>query len=245
MNRTARKIIIVAAASVFLFSGVMFLKQYMELRAGEKYSEELSEMALVLQEESSEQEYVDVIQVDFDLLRVQNPDVIAWMYCPNTPINYPIVQTTDNAFYLNHLLDGSKNSAGTLFMDYRNTEDLSDWNSVIYGHNMKNNSMFGTLTDYKEQSYFEAHPVIYLLTPEQNYRINVLSGFVTSANAEIYSAFDPDDEEKELLMKRWMDASDFASEIVPDMESHFVTLSTCSYEYDDAKYVLVGVLETF
>ena len=245
MNRTARKIIMVVAASVFLFSSFMVLKQYLESRTGVKYSETISEMSVVLPTENLEQKHADVIEVDFDILCAQNQDVVAWIYCPDTPINYPIVQTSDNEFYLNHLLNGSNNSAGTLFMDYRNAEDLSDWNSVIYGHNMKNDSMFGTLSNYKEQSYFESHPVIYLLTQEQNYKINVLAGFVTPAISELYSAFNPNEEEKASFIKSWLNASDFNSGICPALESRLITLSTCSYEYNDARYVLVGVLETF
>lgn len=239
MNRTARKIIMAVAVSVFLFSSIMFFKQYMELRAGETYAEEIFEKTVILPEENAE----DMIEVDFDLLHAQNEDVVAWIYCPDSPINYPIVQGEDNAYYLNHLLDGNRNSAGTLFMDYRNAEDFSDWNSVIYGHNMKNGSMFGALSNYREQEYFESHPVIYLYTPEQNYRINVLAGFVTEANAEMYSAFNPNEEEKVALLKNWLDASHFDSEIHPTAENRLVTLSTCSYEYEDARYVLVGVLE--
>ena len=183
------------------------------------------------------------VQVDFDVLWEENKDVVAWLYCPDTPINYPVVQALDNEYYLHRRLDGSESFAGTLFMDYRNERNLSDWNSVIYGHNMKNDSMFGTLTDYKKQTYFEAHPELFLLTPERDYAIRLMAGFVTTADAELYNAFNPIDDEKARLMENWLYESDFISGNSPAFEDRLITLSTCSYEYSDARYVLIGTLE--
>lgn len=183
------------------------------------------------------------IQVDFDALLAENPDVVAWLYCPDTPINYPVVQAEDNDYYMHRLLDGSKSYPGTLFMDYRNTEDFSDWNSVIYGHNMRNDSMFGTLPDYKEKEYFETHPEIYLLTPQRDYVIDVLAGFVTPNNSELYNSLRPEDAEKESLLKDWLGVAGFAADEYPAMEDRMITLSTCSYEYKNARYVLIGSLE--
>ena len=269
MNRTARKIIMIVVASVFAFSSAMVLKDYLQMKSAAEFSESISEMVVALATEDHDYEMIDkditdesaVVQsegsedstekksedppilVDFNLLCNQNQDIVAWLYCPDTPINYPIVQAADNDFYLRRLLDGSYNTAGTLFMDFRNSEDFSDWNSIIYGHNMKNDSMFGTLPDYKAQSYFEEHSVMYLLTPEQNYKINLLAGFVTPASSKLYSVFNPDEDEKTLLIDSWVAASNFDSGINPASENHFITLSTCSYEYSNARYVLIGILE--
>ena len=263
-NRTARTILLTIAAAVFLFSSSMVLIQKAQLRAGTEYAETLAQMAVIPHVDTSAAEAqesgvvtadetqgtspeevppVAPIQVDFDGLRAANPDVVAWIYCPDTPINYPVVQTADNAYYLKRLLDGSKNSAGTLFMDYRNADDFSDWNSVIYGHNMKNDSMFGTLSEYAADSYFQSHPELYLLTPEQDYVISVAAGFGTPANAELYTAFCPNDEAKNRLVESWLKSSDFISDDYPTSEDRLITLSTCSYEYDNARYVLIGILK--
>ena len=128
------------------------------MHIGAEYVETVVEMAVTPSTEpfgdqsipAAVNETADIvpIQVDFDVLSKENQDVIGWLYCPDTSINYPVVQAADNEYYLHRLLDDSKNAAGTLFMDYRNSADLSDWNSVIYGHNMKNGSMFGSLPDY-------------------------------------------------------------------------------------------------
>lgn len=84
--------------------------------------------------------------------------MLAWLYCPDTVINYPVVQSDDNEYYLRRLMDGSSNTAGTLFADYRCSPDFSDPHTVIYGHNMKNDTMFGILPEYGAQEFYEPHP---------------------------------------------------------------------------------------
>ena len=260
-NRIIRIILFVVAGSVFLGSSFMVLKYWQEMRTGAKQVEVLTQMAvtpvgqgpggeakgdniLTSDEETEKPKFTAPIQVDFDVLRAENPDVVAWLYCPDTPINYPVVQGPDNEYYLHRLLDGRTNSAGTLFMDYRNEGDFSHWNSVIYGHNMKNGSMFGTLTDYKKQAYFDAHPLMYLLTPEGDYEVQLVAGFVTPDDGDVYQALYPEDGEKENLLNKWLESSDFVSDYEPSPEDWLLTLSTCSYEYNNARYVLIGVLST-
>lgn len=251
-NGSLRKFLLIVSIPVFLFSTATVLKHRVETRIGEKHAEALVQMAVTLSPtqsvhevgETTGDEFTEIIplQVDFDALYAENQDVIAWLYCPDTPINYPVVQAADNDYYLRRLLDGSRNIAGTLFLDYRNTSDLSDWNCVIYGHNMNNGSMFGSLADYQSQSYFEAHPEIFLLTPEQNYVVELIAGYTTPANAALYTAFSPTESEKARFVESWLSASDFVSETVPAAEDHFITFSTCSHAYDNARYVLTGIL---
>lgn len=127
------------------------------------------------------------IQVDFDLLREQSADVIGWLYCEDTPINYPLAQAGDNSFYLRRLLDGTPNNSGTLFADSRCARDFSDFHTIIYGHNMKNGTMFGTLKKYENQAYYDDHPILWLLTPQGDFQVELLAGFVTSSTSDAYS----------------------------------------------------------
>lgn len=261
---TFRKILIAVAAAVFLFSGFMILKYYWQCDSSEEYIEDVVEIAVnyveqpteVLttyemnatqmpshtEEETSEiPEITEVapIEVDFKALYEINQDVVAWIYSPDTPINYPIVQAEDNAYYLRRRLDGKSDSYGTLFMDYRNT--LDDWNCIVHGHNMYSEAMFGTLTKYRKQDYFDAHSVMYLITPQQSYKIRIFAGFTASRNADVYLSLNP--EEKSALIEKWMNASDFDSQIYPAITDRIITLSTCAYEYDEARYILMGVME--
>lgn len=182
------------------------------------------------------------ITVDFEKLILECADKVAWIYSPDTQINYPIVQAGDNEKYLRTLPDGTWNIAGTLFLDYRNSGDFSDRNSIVYGHNMKNDSMFGTLPDYQEQEYYEAHPSLYLLTPTADYRIDVLAGYVTSTASLVYTIPQNENEQNSLIQTA-LSSSDFVADVEVTATDRLITLSTCSYESDNARYVLVGVLK--
>ena len=181
------------------------------------------------------------IAVDFDYLRRTNADVVGWLYSAETPINFPVVQGKNNDYYLYRMLDGNWNSSGTAFLDYRNAGDFSDDNTILYAHNMKNKEKFGTLTNYKEQSYYDEHPVMWLLTPDGDYKLELVAGYVTGATAKIYS-FDLDREEVFSQVRKAVDRSTFQSGVVLSEEDRFLTMSTCSYEYDDARYVLIARL---
>lgn len=194
--------------------------------------------------ESEEQHVDDLptwIQVDFNVLQAQCEDIVAWVYCPGTPINYPVVQTNDNSYYLRRMINGEENKAGTLFLDCRNTWDFTDQNSVIHGHHMKNRSMFGSLDEYDNQAYYEEHPVWQLLTPKAVYFVDVLAGYVANENAGVYR-FGISGEEKEALVEECRRLSDFQSRATVGPEDRLVTFSTCSYDYDGARYVVIGVL---
>lgn len=183
------------------------------------------------------------IRVDFEALLQENTDIVAWIYCPDTPINYPVVQSEDNSYYLRRLVNGTWNSSGTLFLDYRNEDDFSDVNCVIYGHNMKNGSMFGTLTNYKNQEYYEQHPALYLLTPEYDYKVELLAGCTTPSDSAIYDIPALNGTTADQVMDL-LAFSTFTAETDLKSEDHLLTLSTCSYEYGNARYVVTGVLKT-
>lgn len=180
------------------------------------------------------------ISVDFDTLLTDNPDVVGWLYCPDTPINYPVLQGADNDEYLHHMVDGSYNSAGSLFADYRCAADFSDPNTIIYGHNMKNDSMFGTLHDYSDPDYYDAHPILWLLTPEANYRVDLIAGYIAPADGAIYNAIS-DWEQLQPCIDQALAQSTFVSQADYEEISRVITLSTCSYEYDEARYILIGI----
>lgn len=112
--------------------------------------------------------------VDWAALRAQNPDIVAWVCVPGTNINYPVVQGTDNDYYLNHDFEGNQGwlaNCGTVFMDYRNTSDFSDASTFIYGHHLNDGSMFSALASFTDQDAFDASRTVYLLTPTQNYQL--------------------------------------------------------------------------
>lgn len=179
--------------------------------------------------------------VDFDALRAVNDDIVGWIYLEGTNINYPVVQGDDNSYYLKHLFEGDWNSAGCIFLDSRNAGDFSDRHSVIYGHHMKNKTMFSQLDGYKEQAFYNAHPTILLLTPEQNYKIEVFSGYVANVEDDAWELGFTTAGYADWLTQT-QEKSCFESPVEVGTEDRVVTLSTCSYEFDNARFVVVGVL---
>ena len=181
------------------------------------------------------------ITVDFDKLLEQNPDVRGWVYCEGTNISYPILQGQDNQYYVHRLIDGSEAVAGSIFMDYRNSPNFSDLSTVIYGHHMRDGSMFGELTSFASQSYYDAHPTFWILTQEADYRVDVLAGFVTPSDSDSYNMYG-NSGEFHTKKKKCVQQSDFVSNVRLSTVTRTVTLSTCSSEYEDARYVVIGSL---
>jgi sortase B len=258
MKRAVIAGIFLAALAVFCVSGYRLWSYRQEDRASAQMTETLRDQAVTVREpetatapaqetaaaqeteavQESQQE-IAPIQVDFDLLWQENPDIVAWLYSPDTPIDFPVVQTTDNSYYLRRLLDGSYNASGTSFVDYRCSGDFSDFNTMIYGHNMKNDAMFGTLVNYKDQSYYDSHPVLYLITPAQAYRVDLVAGFQTSSEDDIYLLPQQSDTGQ---VAQAAANSTFAAQTQIQPGQRYVTLSTCDYDYEEARFVLIGAL---
>ena len=118
--------------------------------------------------------------VDFAALRGTNADIIAWLYQADTAINYPVMQTDNNDYYLSHLFDGTYSKVGALFADFENKPDFSDRNTVIYGHNMRDGSMFASLNNYSDQLYYGEHTELCLVVPDGGYIVEIFSAFSAS-----------------------------------------------------------------
>ena len=239
--------------SVFLFSGYKLYSIMHEYNTAKRMYNGLSGEFVAQTEkeqapaqtqtpEEEEPREVSPITVDFDALLAQSKDVVGWLYCADTVINYPVVQGEDNDFYLYRFIDGTYNGSGSLFVDFRCTGDFSGELSVIYGHHMQNGTMLASICNYGKQEYYDAHPVLYLNTPTQNYRVEVFSGFITAADSSAYTWDFASDAEYAAYLEKMKGFSDFACDVEVGVEDRVIMLSTCTYEYDNARYVLYGKL---
>lgn len=181
--------------------------------------------------------------VDFDALHEINPNIVAWIYIEGTKISYPVVLGTDNQYYVKHMIDGKVNKAGSIFMDYRNNADFLDKHTILYGHNMKNDTMFADITNYRDQEYYEAHPIGLIMTPDGNFYFEIIAAHVAKVSSSAWKLnFDSDAEALQWARKA-MDKSGFVSRYSPTESDVYITLSTCSYEFNNARFVLTGVLK--
>lgn len=239
----------VGCLTVLLFCGYQLYGYWEQTAQSKAVYDGLAQYTVVADEpepniaQTAEQSEIAWPEVDFDALAAVNPDVIGWLYCADTVIDYPIVQSTDNSFYLDHLFDRSENPNGCLFADFRCASDFSDRHTIIYGHAMKNGSMFSSIRDYEAQDYYDTHSEMLLLTPEVRYVIALFSGYVTSVQDNTWQLTFED----EAAFAEWLDAvkqrSSFASDVQPTAQDRIVTLSTCSYVFENARFVVHGILK--
>ena len=153
------------------------------------------------------------------------------------------MQGKDNRYYLKHLFSSEWNGSGCIFLDSRNRSDFSDRHSIIYGHHMKNGSMFSGLTEYKKQEFYNEHPIALLLTPNKNYGIEIFAGYVASAQNEAWEVAFP---QTRILQSGWIKPESARASPVKlprQVTDQILTLSTCSYGFNNARFVLLGVLK--
>ena len=184
-----------------------------------------------------------LIEVDFDYLQEINPDIVGWIFMENEKINYPIVQGTDNNYYLVRLPDKTWNRLGSIFMEYENKPDFSDDTTVLFGHNMLDESMFGSLKYYREQWYYDENPHMYIFAPHATYRLEIFAGYVVKEKdiGSLHQTFESIEEKRKFVADSIL-RSTFESNVHIDDDDRIVSLFTCTYDYADARYVVHGKL---
>ena len=229
---------------VFFYSAYMLFSEMKSYADDKKAYDELEQYIEVvdegaLEEEIPEEQRVPVI--DFESLKEINSDCIGWIYIPDTNISYPVVQTTNNDYYLKRLFDKTYGISGTVFMDTRNSEELTDRHTILYGHHMKNGTMFADAESYKDQIYADEHPTGMYITPEKVYDIEFFAGYLTDAYNDSWT-LDFTDAEFESWIQKSKQRSHFYSNVTPELDDRIITLSTCSYDITDGRFVLLGVI---
>lgn len=178
-------------------------------------------------------------QIDHEKLTEMNEDYLFWIYAPGTQIDYPVVQDEGNDYYLNHLFNKERNAAGTLFADYRNQPQLLDPNTVVYGHHMRNDSMFGTLTDYEDQEYYEANPLMLVFHEEEIALLHVFACYTTDSGDHCYQLAISGEENMNYFVRKAKEKSNVNCAVEVTHEDRIVTLSTCAYDFENARYVVL------
>jgi len=184
----------------------------------------------------------DEVSVDFSGLKRLNEDCVAWILIPNTNINYPVVEGIDNSYYVTHTFKKKSNKSGSIFLDMRNSSDFSDKNTIIYGHNLKNNKMFSDLRKYLSQSYFDSHKKIIIYTEGKQFIYEAFSVYKTMEDSEAYKVKFKDEE----TFLNHVDGSIEKSQIVFEGDksniNNIITLSTCTNNKEGERVIVVEKL---
>ncbi len=183
-------------------------------------------------------------EIDETKLRAINSDYACWIYCADTQIDYPVVHGEDNEYYVDHMFNKKRNSAGALFIDRRNLPYFQDPNTLIYGHNMRNDSMFGILNNYEIDGYFEVHPYFLIVSEREIALVEVFAGYTTSKYDHCYDIALSDNEDMLAFVAEAQRKSDFDTTVEIRSGDRLVTLSTCAYAFENARYIVIGRLNS-
>lgn len=176
--------------------------------------------------------------INWAKLREINPDILAWIIIPGTDVNYPIVQTTDNSTYLRKTFEGNENACGTIFMNTYNRSDFSDLNTVLYGHNMRNGSMFAVINKYKKEEFYKEHDEVWVLTPFWERKYKIISAHEATDGQETYTIeFGPGGYEQHIASQVTRSIYDTGNGY--DVNLPMITLSTCTGRGELSRMVLV------
>ena len=234
MTDKMRRFIMVILALVFCVSAFHFGKAFLEYRKGDQIYENAMEFVLEadtpveIEEENPLKRTFS--KIDFAGMRAVNEDVIGWIQILDSPVDYPLLDADDNKYYLSHTYDRQWSSYGSIFLEPRNNPDLSEKHLVVYGHNMVNESMFGSLLEYKKQEYADTHPEITICMTDRDLTYRVFSAYTAHVDSAAYRMSFSDDASFMEMTEQMKANSVIATDIIPTADDQVLTLSTCTPE---------------
>ena len=178
--------------------------------------------------------------MDLSPLQEVNADVVGWIAIPGV-LSYPLLQGGDNAYYLTHAWNGEENAAGAVFLDFRADAGLGDFNTLIYGHRMRNGTMFGSLKHYKDTDFWRENPSVYLANEDGTRRYDIYAAYEVGLAAAAYQREFSSPEEKQEFIRYGLERSVIDTGIMPAPEDTIITLSTCSGSSRDTRWVVQAV----
>lgn len=213
----------------------------------EQKSTQVSENAGDTETDSHKEQY-DIPQknLDWEELEAVNPDIYAWIYIPNTNIDYPVLQRSgDNDYYLEHNLDGSRGKPGCIYTEDLNSKEFTDYNTVIYGHNMKSGAMFRTLHDFEDKSFFDNNQYVYIYTKDRTLVYKIFAAYTNDAkhilNSNDFTSEQGLSDYLEKVFKKAQAEGYLRDDVAVTGENAILTLSTCTTS-SDKRYIVQAVL---
>lgn len=247
-----RVLIIILLVLIMVLSGLLYLRSWLKDKKTREEYERLVELARETstassgtateasgtESESREKAYVS--PVNFEQLLGENPDTVGWIRIPDTRIDYPIVQGTDNDYYLHHDFYGKESAGGSIYLDYESQPDFVGRNNILYGHHMKNGTMFKDVTLYKEQEFLKEHQYFSIYTPDREIRLKAVACYYGEADPVMRKTRFGSQDTFDAFVKDRLEPCDFKEDIQYPARNLY-TFITCSYELDDARTFLFAV----
>lgn len=254
--KKSRMLLLAICSVVFIYSAYNLISYYYDAYINAKTYNKVKDLYIPAEvviedaqgetEEDIEARLQALREENFRKLREANKDIVAWIYVPGTNVDYPVVHGEDNSYYLNHDIEGKTSRAGAIFLDYRiavnEDSTIDDINTVIYGHHMKNGSMFASLKRYKDSSFLEENPYIYLDTVNGRRKYQIFSVFVTKTDFQYTKINFSSDNEYLQYLQEINNKSMNSTNIELKSTDKIITLSTCTYEFDGARLAVIGRL---
>lgn len=262
MKNKFRLIMIAVLTVIFVVSTTMFISQLIDKERSKDIYDKALDIALGTDEAGAEEaimpqttwipapiedddpEIEKLEKLDLNKLREYNEDVVGWIRFPGIEaIDYPIMQGEDNTYYLDHAWDNSENYAGAIFLEYLNSSDFTDHNTIVYGHNMRNDTMFAALHWYSDPGMLTRCPYVYILTDEGVLRYEVFAAYYTSLDSPTYG-LSFNQEETRVAFLDYADENNVMNvDIAPELTDRILTLSTCTKSSEDTRWVVQARLK--
>lgn len=264
MSKKLRLILIAVLAVIFVVSTTMYISQLVDKQRSKDIYDNALDIALGIEEAEAEEALAPQLplttwipapleeedpqiekmeKINLDALREHSEDVVGWVRIPNLEdLDYPIMQGEDNTYYLDHAWNGDENYTGSIFLECLNKTSFTDYNTIVYGHNMRNQSMFGALHLFRDQSLLQYCPYVYIRTDEGVLRYEVFAAFYAPLESPIYGLSFNQEETKVKFLEYAKEHTEITVDFEPALTDRILTLSTCTKSNDDMRWVVLARL---
>lgn len=185
----------------------------------------------------------EIRETNLEALREINPDVLGWIMIPDTKLSYPLMPGTEDDYYLKRTWEKVSSIAGSIFIEHLCSDDLSDFNTVIYGHRMNDGSMFASLKYYNKKEYWAEHPYVYICDDSGAYRYEIFAAYEANLQGSTYQIGFANDEYKQQFIDNCVGYSVIDTGVVPTIDDKIITLSTCTGRGYSSRWVVQARLE--
>lgn len=257
MMKKLRLILIIVLLIIFVFSTGMLILQLIDNKKNKDIYDDALSIALGNAEAEEaldvnvwipepvvdDKQYEKMQDINLDALRERNPEVVGWIRIPGSVLDYPIMQGADNEYYLNHAWNNSNSYSGSIFLESRNQPSFAEYNTIVYGHNMRNGSMFATLREYRREKFLKKRPYVYIKTDAGVFRYEIFASFDAPLDSPVYGLSFNQEETKVNLLKFAMENSVIETGVQPELTDRILTLSTCTNTGYSTRWVVMARLK--